>query len=100
MTTKQARPRLSLPGVNGPATPPPAPAEEKQAAKPKPAPTNDIREFQMLDGRPIGIHRLSVTFAAPNKDAPDKETIVGLRHAKAVPLRVNHASFMQWWWKK
>jgi len=90
---KQERARLALPASNGPAAPP---AEPKQEAKQRPK-ANDVREFQMLDGRVIALHRSVVTFAVAERNEPDTATIVGLRNARAVPIRLNYTSFMAWW---
>jgi hypothetical protein len=89
------RSRLTLPATNGgPDKPPPAPAPPAAPAK---KPASDIREFQLLDGRPIALVRSTVSFATPHKDEPDTAVIVGLRNARAVPIRASYTSFLQWW---
>jgi hypothetical protein len=74
--------------------PPPAPAP---AAPAKKHPALDLREFQLPDGRPMALLRGVVTFAVPDKNDPDTATVVGIRNARAVPLRINYTDFMRWW---
>jgi hypothetical protein len=96
------RPRLAMPAANDSPEKAPAPPAPTTAPTPAPAPAkkhhaSNIREFQMTDGRPIALLRDTVTFACPNKDAPDTATIVGLRNSRAVPLRISYTAFLQWW---
>ena len=101
------RPRLAMPAANGgpekaPAAPAPAPASP---APPAPAPavkqqrpiSRDLREFQLLDGRPLALLRGTVTFATPEKNEPETATVVGIRNSRAVPLRISYTAFLQWW---
>jgi hypothetical protein len=77
--------------------PPPAPPAPPAAAPAKKHHVSSIREFQLLDGRAIALLRDAVTFAVPDKNDPDAATVVGLRNARAVPLRISYTSFMAWW---
>jgi hypothetical protein len=86
--------RLAIPAASngGPDKPPAA-----SAAPAKKQHASNVREFQMTDGRAIALLRDAVTFAVPHKDEPDTVTVVGLRNARAVPIRVNYVTFLQWW---
>jgi hypothetical protein len=94
------RQKLSLPSNGGAAKkmpPPVVPETPVLAAPPPKRRVDEHREFQLTDGRPICLYRNTVSFATPCKEQPDKVTIVGLKMAKAVPLRIAYEAFMQWW---
>jgi hypothetical protein len=95
---RPAKERSRLTMAPAPTPPPaPAPAAPAPAAPPKKHLASDLREFQLLDGRPLALLRGTVTFATPDKNDPETATVVGLRNSRAVPLRISYVSFMQWW---
>jgi len=58
----------------------------------------NVREFHLLDGRPISIHRRSVRFACPLKTNPEGATLVGLKEGvSACPLKIRYTEFKAWW---
>jgi len=63
----------------------------------KPSGAALIREFQMMDGRPMALHKSVVQFAAPMQSNPERATIVGIKNAKACPLKIPYADFLKWW---
>jgi len=68
--------------------------------RPKPYDPATVREFQLIDGRPIALHRHGIRFATPLKEDPERATLVGIMAGKSpLPLSITYASFMAWWLK-
>jgi hypothetical protein len=86
--------KLTLPGKpNGDPAPVPAKPSKPQRSDGATA----VREFQLLDGRPMALHKTVVMFAVPLQTDPEGATVVGIRNAKACPLRVPYPEFLKWW---
>ncbi len=93
--------RLHLPA----AKPNNGPAPAKPAAKPAAETTkrhyDNVREFQLTDGRPIAVHRHCIRWACPLKNDPDRATLVATKEgAGPMPMAITYTAFMSWWLEK
>jgi hypothetical protein len=76
-------------------TAPPAKPTDRRPAKP----ADHVREFRLLDGRPIAVDRRSISFLVAHKENPDTATVIGMRvwGAKPVPVQMPYGELRKWW---
>ncbi|HEY1244175.1 MAG TPA: hypothetical protein VGF29_05020 [Hyphomicrobiaceae bacterium] len=79
---------------------PPARIERRlDRGRPKAPHTDHVRDFKLLDGRPITIDRRTISFVVANKDQPEVATVIGMRvwRAAPVPVQSPYEDVRKWW---